>query len=160
MASIVSVLCLVLGAFEFVSVYSLTNTDSSSILDCHKHLPAVFIEDASVKILFTVYLLTLGCQRFTYAFAYNRSGIAIRLSLIVTHVIEAYLWWSIAVFTKSTEDTKLSLLLDIINLKYGFNSCLVLIGVPALICIFIVDLIIAATSKHVKNEDLLKSKAI
>ena len=83
-----------------------------------------------VRCIFAVYLLTLGLQRLSYGFSKD-NNIMLVFTLLLTHIVEGFLWWSMAL-TKSSL-TPIVLLLDAIQLKLGVDTFIVLIGVPLLV---------------------------
>jgi len=83
-----------------------------------------------VRCIFAVYLLTLGLQRLSYGFSKD-NNIMLVFTLLLTHIVEGFLWWSMAL-TKSSL-TPVVLLLDAIQLKLGVDTFIVLIGVPLLV---------------------------
>ena len=103
-----------------------------------------------VRCIFAVYLLTLGLQRLSYGFSKD-NNIMLVFTLLLTHIVEGFLWWSMALTKSSlTPGThslthllthspnhllthSVVLLLDAIQLKLGVDTFIVLIGVPLLV---------------------------
>lgn len=91
--------------------------------------------------------MTLGLQRLSYGFSKD-NNIMLVLTLLLTHVIEGYLWWSMALAKSSLTPIilfidavkfKLGILLHILFLAslltrfVGVDTFIVLIGVPLLV---------------------------
>ena len=156
------IVCVALGVFEFLAVWSLVQTPASEVLKKQQYtLPAILLTDVNSKIVFCGYLLTLGLQRLTFGLT-STENIATLSCLIITHVIECVIWFSLAynnIFLINTEtsdgtDAVKAFFLNIAQFKYGMHPFIVLVGVPILTSLFIasaISITSAAQRKKVKS---------
>ena len=85
-----------LGSFEFYTAWTFY-TEAELRTGVGQMLPAVFAENYCARVLFTVYLLTLGLQRLTWYFSTeDRHSFEQWLCLLLTHLFEACMWWILA----------------------------------------------------------------
>ncbi len=78
-----------------------------------------------MRCIFAVYLMTLGLQRLSYGFSKD-NNIMLVFTLLLTHLIEGYLWWSMAL-TKSAL-TPIILFIDAVQFKLGISLYILLIA--------------------------------
>lgn len=94
---------IILGVFEFVACYEIWVKDEHS----NALLPDDFfvLHGKSGRLVWMAYITTLGLQRLTWSFGKYRYGdgnypmfsaMAGYLCLVLTHVVEAVLWWQLA----------------------------------------------------------------
>ena len=119
--------CLVLGIFEFLSAYACWTAPALP-----PHVPSVVQRDPSVRVLFVVYLLTLGLQRLSYGFSKDNNLMQV-LALWLTHFVEAFLWWTLAMLNTSL--TFMGVMQEVVTLRWGVQPLLALIGVPVLLLV-------------------------
>ena len=160
------ILCISLGVFEFLAVWSLLQTPAEVILKKQQYtLPAILVTDINAKIVFCGYLLTLGLQRLTFGLTSNEN-IATLSCLVITHVIECIIWFSLAynnIFlinvqtSNDNTDIVSAFIINIIHFKYGAHPYIVLVGVPILTALFIVSAI-SITSAQRKKTKFIKKK--
>ena len=96
--------------------------------------------DFRQKLLYCTYILTLGLVRLT--FATGNLTFLPWVALVLTHVIECYLWWSLALAPTFNKDSLSAVELAkeavTLNLPGGFQTALQLVGVPVLIVLFLI----------------------
>jgi len=146
----IKILCFILGLFEFFSVYQLNTLDENKLIVEHaKVLPSFVIRDSSAKIIYCGFLLMLGLQRLTWATVNGTTSLYSWIVLILTHTIECFIWYSLALDVNRYE-TLQSLIMKTITFELGLFPLLVLVGVPLLVLVFTVCGLIDLTTKKSK----------
>ncbi len=142
-----NIIAIILGIFEFIACYELWSKKE------HKNalLPPDFFAHEPVKMVWMAYILTLGLQRLTWSFGKYRYGdgnlplfssVAGYLCLVMTHVVEACLWWSLALSPHFNASGKSAFQIirscfDL-SVQGGALSAIMLLGVPLLVLFFII----------------------
>ena len=146
----IKILCFILGLFEFFSVYQLNTLDENKLITEHaKVLPSFVIRDSSAKLIYCGFLLMLGLQRLTWATVNGTTSLYSWIVLILTHTIECFIWYSLALDVNRYE-TLQSLIMKTTRGELGVFALLVLIGVPCLVLLFTVCGLIDLTTKKSK----------
>ena len=147
---LIKIVVAILGFFEFFSVYQFNSLDESKLIIEHaKVLPSFVIRDSSAKAIYSAFLLMLGLQRLTWAAVHSETTFYSWLVLIITHTIECFVWWSLALDVNKFE-TLQSLIIKTVSFEMGTFATLVLLGVPILCLSFTVAAIIDLTTKKRK----------
>lgn len=144
-------MCLVLGFFEFFAAYDFFVNASTKVLT-DKLYPEVLATNEVARVVFCTWLVTLGCQRLTYAT--TRPSIGSWLSLLITHTAELVMWYYFAMLPSFRGDLTLQeMIFEVASMKSvgGVHAFICLIGVPLLIVSFLVN--------FPKNEDDKKAKS-
>jgi hypothetical protein len=153
----IKILCFILGLFEFFAVYIFQTTSDQDLLRKHdKILPHTIITDDSIKIVYCGFLLMLGLQRLTWATVNGQTSLYSWIVLIITHIIECFVWYILAL--EKNNFNLQTLIIKAITFELGEFPFLVLIGVPILCLVFIIcaviDLFSKKQSKSSKKEKL------
>lgn len=87
----------VLGTFEFYSAWSFFTSPEEKCGD-GKMLPLIFETHFAARLIFSVYLLTLGLQRLSWYYGTQEGAHTFEQwgTLLLTHLVEASLWWLLA----------------------------------------------------------------
>jgi len=135
----VNFVCLILGFFEFFAAYDFyVNADAKVLTD--RLYPVVLASDPTVRVVFCTWLVTLGCQRLTYAFSEPTFGSWI--FLVITHIAELAMWYYFAMLPSFRgELTFEEMVVEVATLKSvgGAHAFICIIGVPLLILSFIIN---------------------
>jgi hypothetical protein len=133
------VVCGILGLFEFFAAYDFfINAETKVVTD--RLYPAILASDDVARVVFCTWLVTLGCQRLTYAT--SKPTVGSWLSLIITHVAELAMWYYFAMLPSFRGSmTMEEMVVEVASLKSvgGVHACICLIGVPILILSFIIN---------------------
>lgn len=101
-------------------------------------LQFLYAADPNSKILYVTFILMLGLQRLT--FATGDRGFWPWVCLVLTHVIESWFWWSLALQTNVIGTQTIdSFLMDVLTFKIdrpNNNYFLLLIVVPSFVVMF------------------------
>ena len=147
---LIKILCFILGLFEFFAVYQFNTLDENKLIMEHsKVLPSFFIRDNSAKLIYSGFLLMLGLQRLTWATVNGNTNLYSWIVLILTHAIECFIWYSLALDVNRYE-TLQSLIMKTITFELGVFPLLVLVGVPLLVILFSLCGLIDLTTKKSK----------
>lgn len=139
-----------LGFFEFYAVFQFNSQDESKLIVEHaKVLPAFFIRDDSAKVIYSGFLLMLGLQRLTWSAVHGETNFHSWFVLIITHMIECCIWYSLALDVNKFE-TLQSLIIKTVSFEMGKFATIVLLGVPLLCVLFTIAAVIDLTSKKKK----------
>jgi hypothetical protein len=86
----------IMGTFEFYTAYKFF-TDAESFSGHGQMVDSSFATNPCVRMLFSVYMLTLGLQRLQWYYGTESSHNMFQwLCLLLTHVVEAIMWWVFA----------------------------------------------------------------
>jgi len=87
---------MIIGYFELYQASSFYIADDS-VFGKGSLFPSQIAESYSMRVLFSVYLATLGLQRLTWYYSTDTShNFSQWVCLLSTHVVEVVLWWVMA----------------------------------------------------------------
>mmetsp|Transcript_2477 Transcript_2477/g.2438 ORF Transcript_2477/g.2438 Transcript_2477/m.2438 type:complete len:157 (-) Transcript_2477:130-600(-) len=133
------ILSFLLGIFEFISSITFYYNSIDRVENNERLTPIIIASNDIVKVLFCVYLITLGIQRLSWSL--GNGGILSWLLLLLTHLIEWFMWCYFATLSSFRGDLSLNeLIIEVITLKSigGLHAFIVLILLPILILFFII----------------------
>lgn len=134
------VLSFVLGAYEFYACYKGWSGKQNSLF------PSIYMRE---RILYAAYILTLGLQRLTFSAV--SANILSWVCLIGTHMVEAWLWWSLAI-EKYQVDTSSHNFTEMISITLSRvknqSEYVLLYGVPFLCLLFTLTLVITLATQR------------
>jgi hypothetical protein len=132
------IVCTLVGLFEFISAVSFFFDGEYKVQSTEKLVPSVIGTDPNVKVLYCVYLITLGVQRLSWSS--GNGGLIAWILLLLTHISEFWMWFTFATRSEFRGDSTLQeLLLDIVTLKSygGRHACIITVCLPTLILLFL-----------------------